>query len=464
MSTVEIDISSFFCREELERMARSTSFVERSSPIDGFKFLLTFTTGLLNTPDGTLAQLAAFLSSACGTKVSAQAVDERINVMAEEFMRLCLAKAISMSRRPLEFEEGILAGFDHVYVIDSTNFELHPSLADVFKGNGGGASKASMRIQLVLDYLKGTIHVKIGDTTLSDPKTLYDIVDMQLLDMSGKCLYLSDLGYFKTATFEKVVAIPGQYFLSKLMFGVKLLDKYGKTLDLQGLLKKSPESFDMTVQIGGLTCRLVGRRLPDNVVNQRLRKANEASERTGGITDAYRLFLQYAMCITNLPVQYGEKALFVLYRIRWRIELVFKTWKSILAMHKIRSSKRERVMCEVYGKLILAALSSMVCAASDACLDGMVVSLHRAMRHMRVAAMSWALAIVAGARRHMRFISCLAHDIARLCTKRSQKKKQTIEHIVGQTFVQDGKRTGKGERENEHPISNSQSPTDEGQK
>ena len=317
MSTVEIDISSFFCREELERMARSTSFVERSSPIDGFKFLLTFTTGLLNTPDGTLAQLAAFLSSACGTKVSAQAVDERINVMAEEFMRLCLEKAISMSRRPLEFEEGILAGFDHVYVIDSTNFELHPSLADVFKGNGGGASKASMRIQLVLDYLKGTIHVKIGDTTLSDPKTLYDIVDMQLLDMSGKCLYLSDLGYFKTATFEKVVAIPGQYFLSKLMFGVKLLDKYGKTLDLQGLLKKSPESFDMTVQIGGLTCRLVGRRLPDNVVNQRLRKANEASERTGGITDAYRLFLQYAMCITNLPVQYGEKALFVLYRIRW---------------------------------------------------------------------------------------------------------------------------------------------------
>ena len=37
---------------------------------------------------------------------------------------------------------------------------------------------------------------------------------------------------------QKVVAIPGQYFLSKLMFGVKLLDKYGKTLDLQGLLKK----------------------------------------------------------------------------------------------------------------------------------------------------------------------------------------------------------------------------------
>ena len=440
MSTVETDISRFFSRKELERMARSTSLVERRSPLNGFKFLLTFTTGLLNTPDGTLAQLAAFLSGACGVTVSAQAVDGRIDAMAEEFMRQCLAKVISMSKRPLEFDSGILAGFDHVYVIDSTNFELHPSLADVFKGCGGGASKASMRIQLVLDYLKGTIHVSIGDATISDAKTLYSIVDMHLLDMSGRCLYLSDLGYFKTATFEKVAANPRQYFLSKLMFGVKLLDRHGKAIDLQGMLKKFPEGFDMMVRIGGLACRLVGRRLPDNLVNQRLRKANEASERTGGITDAYRLFLHYALCITNLPEQYDEKALFVLYRIRWRIELVFKTWKSILAMHKIRSSKRERVMCEVYGKLILAALSSMVCAASEACLDGMVVSLHRAMRHMRVTAMAWALAIVAGARSHMKFIGSMARDIARLCTKRSQRKKMTIEHIVAQTFVQDGNR------------------------
>ncbi|HBC89040.1 MAG TPA: hypothetical protein DCZ94_19035 [Lentisphaeria bacterium] len=239
-------MSRFFSNREMEALARSTAFVERRSPITGFKFLVTFTTGLLNTPEGTLAQLAAFLSGACQTAVSAQAVDERINTMAMEFMRQCLQKSISMSRRPLDLDEGVLVGFDHVYVIDSTNFELHPSLADIFKGNGGGASKASMRIQLVLDYLEGTLHVEIGDTKLSDPKTLHDIVERRGLDMSGNCLYLSDLGYFKTSMFEKIDAVPGQYFLSKLMFGVGIGDESGGQINLHDMLKKSFPTMSST--------------------------------------------------------------------------------------------------------------------------------------------------------------------------------------------------------------------------
>ncbi|OGJ85687.1 MAG: hypothetical protein A2268_16940 [Candidatus Raymondbacteria bacterium RifOxyA12_full_50_37] len=87
---MEIDMLRFFSKREVEALARETALVERRSPITGIKFLLTFTTGLLSVPDGTLAQLAAFLSCACQTDVSAQAVDERINAMAMEFMRHCL--------------------------------------------------------------------------------------------------------------------------------------------------------------------------------------------------------------------------------------------------------------------------------------------------------------------------------------------------------------------------------------
>ena len=297
-----------------------------------------------------------------------------------------------------------------------------------------------MRIQLVLDYLEGTLHVEIGDTKLSDPKTLHDIVERRGLDMSGNCLYLSDLGYFKTATFEKIDAVPGQYFLSKLMFGVGIENERGGQINLQDMLKKAPDSFDMIVKIGGLICRLVGKKLPGNVVNQRIRKANEASERKGGITDAYSLFLRYALFITNLPTRYDVGMLFVLYRIRWRIELVFKTWKSILAIHKIRSAKVERVMCEVYGKLIIAAISSMICAAAEAYLDGAVISLHRAMRHLRVAAVSWALSIMDGLLSHTKFLNKLKQDIARLCRKRSQKNKPTIEQLLKKTLFQNKRR------------------------
>jgi hypothetical protein len=92
--------------------------------------------------------------------------------------------------------------------------------------------------------------------------------------------------------------------------------------------------------------------------------------------------LQYALFLTNLPQTYRIATLFTLYRIRWQMELVFKTWKSILALHKIRSAQWERVFCEVYGKLMLAALSSTITAEAETKRDLIVVSLHRAIQEL----------------------------------------------------------------------------------
>ena len=208
----------------------------------------------------------------------------------------------------------------------------------------------------------------------------------------------------------------------------------GAKLDLQALLKKAPDSLDRVVTLDTKTYRLVGKKLPDDVINQRLRKANRSAQRKrgGAITDAYRLFLQYALFLTNLPQTYGIDTLFTLYRIRWQIELVFKTWKSILALHKIRSAKWERVLCEVYGKLILAALSSMITAEAETKRDLIVVSLHRAMQHLRTVAMPWAFAIMQGGSALVAFIAKQTLEIARLCKKHRQTNKPTIEFRLKQ--------------------------------
>ena len=119
--------------------------------------------------------------------------------------------------------------------------------------------------------------------------------------------------------------------------------------------------------------------------------------------------------------------LFALYRIRWQIELVFKTWKSILAIHKIRSARLERLMCEVYGKLIVAVLSSTMAAAAETDRDVIIVSLHRAMRQLQAVAEQWALAIVQGGHALSSFVAHQVRQIARLCKKHRQKTKPTIE-------------------------------------
>jgi hypothetical protein len=122
MQAAEVNIASFFDPDEVEAMARQCGFVRRRSPVTGMRFMLTFTTGLLNTPDGTLAQLAAFLGTTCGAEVSPQAVDERINPMAKEFMGMCLRRALKMSAAIPRGAATVLDRFDHVYVVDSTNF------------------------------------------------------------------------------------------------------------------------------------------------------------------------------------------------------------------------------------------------------------------------------------------------------------------------------------------------------
>jgi hypothetical protein len=46
--------------------------------------------------------------------------------------------------------------------------------------------------------------------------------------------------------------------------------------------------------------------------------------------------------------------------MRWQVEIIFKTWKSIFHIHGVKPVKIERFQCQLYGKLILLLLSSAV--------------------------------------------------------------------------------------------------------
>lgn len=423
---------AFFSDRTAEELARQTGFVRRSSPIHGFNFLMAFTTGMLNTPGGTLAQLAAFLSSTGQTHISPQALDERLGPAAVDFMRACFHAALDLERQARAFEHlGLLAGFDHVYLVDSTGFNLHASLAHLFKGSGGSGSAATVRLQVALDYVTGRLYVNVGDLRLGDAPSLFSMVSNEQIDLAGRCLILSDLGYFKLDTLERIQD-KKLFVLSKLHQDVTLRDADGGVVDLDAWLKKNPASLDTMIFIKGRSYRIVGCRLPDEVVNQRLRKANKtAAEKGRCITDAYRLFLHYAIFLTNLPHAIPMDALYVIYRVRWQIELVFKTWKSILGIHRIRSAKYNRVMCELYGKLILAVLAIRLNTLAEA-NSRLPISLHRTTQTLKSMAAGWASAIVTGAQAYQSFIDMFVRFVRRACKKRPGKNKPTIETRLNQ--------------------------------
>ena len=66
---MEVEISNFFSEKEIEIIAKEEKLVVRKSSITGFKFLLTFTNGLLNENESTLTQLAAYLNNNCAAEV-----------------------------------------------------------------------------------------------------------------------------------------------------------------------------------------------------------------------------------------------------------------------------------------------------------------------------------------------------------------------------------------------------------
>lgn len=47
-----------------------------------------------------------------------------------------------------------------------------------------------------------------------------------------------------------------------------------------------------------------------------------------------------------------------IYSLRWQIEIVFKTWKSLFGINHCHNIKRERLECHLYGQLIAIFLCS----------------------------------------------------------------------------------------------------------
>lgn len=440
MSSVIEKIARLFGgREACEAEARKCGLVVRESKLGGMEFLLVFTHGFCNVPDATLDQMSQFLATACGVKINPQSVDERIRGPAVEFLRKQLETALAISANMKHIPAGMAEKFDHIYIIDSTNFKLHKSLAPAFKGSSGAASASLMRIQFAMDFRTGIMRIAIGDVRMADTTTLADWVSTEALPSVGRTLHVADLGYFRMKTFE-AIASHGAFVLSKVMLGTKFVSPHGLPVSLPNILRDKPHSFDIPIAVGDHAFRLVGRRLPEEQTNRNIQRAREKRRkdgRVGELTDECKLLLCYLVFITNLPMdEYPVESLLVIYKARWQIELVFKTWKSLLGIHKIRSAKEARVRCEVYGKLIMAVIITamsreafLLFSPKRSCRMAQL-SIHKAINRAKSFVLAWSLAIPGGEPMQKKTLLAFMRDIRDHALKSYCKKKPSTEMMM----------------------------------
>lgn len=355
-------VSPNFC----ESLARKTGFVKRStSQLKGYEFAqaMMIPNAFLETE--TLNSLAVRMNKANNScKLSASALAQRINTTsAARFMKACLGYVLKeLIRKDIAPLSDLphLAKFNRILIQDSTKAELHEKLSPYFKGSGGAASKSAVKIDYIFDYQsEETINVEFFSGNIPDQTLANRII--ALLEKND--LVLRDLGYYLLDSMKKIEEKEA-YYASRFKVDVNVYEseESRKPLDLAKFLDEKifHGIVDETVFLGAERhpVRLIACLMSEEAINKRLRDANRTASRRGAqISKKKKNLLKYSIFITNIPAQMlSAKEIMPIYRARWRVELIFKQWKSCLKLHIFKGFNKDRFHCFMYGRLIMAIL------------------------------------------------------------------------------------------------------------
>lgn len=348
-----------FFQDGVESVARTTKFVQRTSALTGTFFLQALVFHSLEKPEMTLTGM----SQSCldlGVHISEQGLNERINEKSVAFLRKMFEHASKHFRLDLRIGIELLEQFASIYLIDSTQISLPENMSELFPGSGGNASAASLKIQLVFDYLRGhfeQVEFVSGQNPDQGYRGHWPII-------RKNALFLMDLGYFALDTFKEISDREG-YFLSRFQMQTGLFDQAGQRIELPSLLASQHAALaEANVLIGSrpqhrIPCRLIMVRLPQEAADRQRQKAKENAQRHGRpVSPAHLSLLDWAIFITNVPLAMLDTAhVASLYRIRWQVELIFKMCKSHCGLTHIASLRQERVLTELYARLIGVVLT-----------------------------------------------------------------------------------------------------------
>lgn len=344
----------FFSDQGVEATARQTQFVRRKSAISGLNFLKAMVLGFLEKSSSSLNELAqSFLD--VGVEVTPQGVDERINPFSVVFLRTIFSQALNLFKNKCPLPLSVLQQFSAINIVDSSTKSLPESMVDDYPGCGRVGAKAALKIQLVFEFLHGNLKQVELETGIDSDQGYRDYLQV----VEGGSLTMVDLGYFCLDAFW-AIADKSAYFLSRYFYPTGLLDEFGKRIDLARLLRNQTDACsEVQVRLGcraqhQLPCRLIILRNPKAVTEKRRRRAKKHAKKRGTtLSPTYLFLLGWTLFVTNAPERMlGLKHVYDFYRLRWQIELIFKLWKSYCGLNAIRGWRQERVLTELYAKLI----------------------------------------------------------------------------------------------------------------
>jgi hypothetical protein len=342
----------------LEALARSCGFLRRRpKKVCPGSFLQLCALLALQT-QVSLRAWACLWGLLTGQTLSKQALAKRCSPAAVAFLRTVLEYLLGRLATPATQVPPALRSFGRVILQDSTTLALHPKLAAVFPGprNQSAQASASLKVQVFYDLLsQRCLHFWLSPFTTNDQKASGLIL---ALAQRGD-LIIRDLGYLVLSVLAQAQR-QGIFFLSRWRHDLALLDpRSAAPLNLLAQLRRQG-SWDAPVLLGQkerLPVRLVARRLPAPVGAERRRKA--LANRDGRLrpTKERLALLDWEIFLTNVPPQlWSAQTVAETYRLRWRIEILFKAWKSHFRLAHFTQGSAAQVELLLYGRLLYISL------------------------------------------------------------------------------------------------------------
>lgn len=350
----------------IESLAFKSGFCQRRSKLDAVTFfkMILFDQMCIDQP--SLEQHCISLLQDEGKKLRKQSLHNRFNDRAVTFLQSLFEHYLRNQLVPLKLSSTLNDHFSAIRLMDSTEFKLPECLAGDFPGFDGDGTKSCTQIQFEYDLLSG----KINDLSPADARTSdFTYSYQRLANVEKKNLIIRDLGYSKIDSFIKIESQEA-YYISRLHPQINIYEKSGENivpLSFKTIVKRLKSSgkpyLDIPIYLGllakhpvRLTVNLLTRQATQRRLGKKIYRKNSAPEK-------YKYLSQLNVFITNVPKRIlPADQIYRLYKVRWQIELVFKTWKSVLKIDKVRKMNADRFRCYLLGKLLWILINWEICS------------------------------------------------------------------------------------------------------
>jgi hypothetical protein len=417
----------------LEAKARDVGFCQRNRKLTPRHFIEMLLCKSFSGSQESLVDHAIDLKLHRGIDIKKQSLQNKFNDRSVMFVKSLISTQLS---KKLDLPSAYLNMFPAVLIQDSTRFGLPTSLKDTYAGYGGRGAKAGGKIQFAYELKTHQIYHSSFESMTANDLTASKNNEW----IKEGSLVLRDLGYYSNDALQDVIHKKA-FFVSKVKPKTALFTLKKERLDLVKLVRKMRKNrlayVEKMIFIGHekeIKARAIFSLVPDAVKKRRATTvAYKAKGHNYTVQKEYKIWTSLNVFITNVDKEtLKAKQIMDIYRLRWQVELVFKTWKSYYKIDHYKCMRRERVECYLYATLLLILLHWRIFSWLNQKLSDkrVFLSLHKFSKLMVHLSLLFNQVVIRGKDNLILFLKFILDLSQTYLQKETKKNKIGFAHLV----------------------------------